>query len=158
MYRLVISTAALLLLTFSFSFCQVDKNLLSTTLNVELSSGSKFDTRPELIKKYNRLLDSFAVIKGYKLAKGNVEIFHTDYDSLKAKLNQQKFIIIREDNSDFYKITKGNNKYLAFISSSSLAYFRSHTPIRTLQISSVLSYLHVNPFGVTTTITIKRMY
>lgn len=149
----------LLVLAPYAGFTQLDKNLLSTTLNVNLTPGSSFVTKPELLKTYTALLDSFAITKGYKMAKGNAEIFHTDLDSLKSNLKNLKFTITQEGTTDFYKITKGKNKYLAYIKQDSMMLNSSAKIFPSLQLSILASRYHlIYPFGVTTTITIKRFY
>ncbi|HKC36591.1 MAG TPA: hypothetical protein VKB95_11035 [Chitinophagaceae bacterium] len=90
------------------------QKLRSSLSNLELPVGSTIDNNPEHIKKYTKLLDSFATVKGYKI-KSNAEIIMTDLAAFKEKLSQNKFTIIQEGTTDFYTISKDKDKYLTFI-------------------------------------------
>jgi hypothetical protein len=159
MRKFLIVPILLLALAPFTGFCQGEKKISSAILNIELSQGSSFETSSKKIKKFNAALENFATTKGYKLAKDKPEVFHTDFDALKTKLIEENYEIVQEENPDFYKITKGDNKYLAYIKQDQALLNSSTKLFPSLQFSILISQYHlIYPFGVTTTITIKRFY
>ena len=110
--RTLLFIATLLVMLISLN--TYGQKLRSSLSNLELPQGSTIDNNQEHIKKYTRLLDSFATVKGFKI-RSYAEIITTDLEAFKEKLSQNKFTIIQEGATDFYTISKDKDKYLAFI-------------------------------------------
>lgn len=81
-----------------------------------MPAGTARHSSPDIAKKRTALMDSFTISKDYNLNKYNAESFYIpNYDSLKARLERNKFTINRYGGTDFYSIRKDSATYLAVI-------------------------------------------
>lgn len=82
------------------------------------------------IRRTTGLLDSFTVLKDYSLNKYTAESFYIpNYDSLKARLDRNKFTITRYGGTDFYAIKKDSFNYIARISTDNQQTMVSMKPL-----------------------------
>jgi len=69
--------------------------------------GTVRQTSSDMVTKTTALMDSFTISRDYNLNKYTAESFYIpNYDSLKARLDRNKFTITRFGSSDFYAINK----------------------------------------------------
>lgn len=108
----------------AFLFCSTSLNaqrladsITSTYLKMKMPVGTTRELSASTIKARTSLLDSFTVFKDYTLNKYTAETFYVpNYDSLKARLDRNKFTISRLGSTDFYAIKKDSFNYVALIS------------------------------------------
>jgi hypothetical protein len=91
-------------------------SVISTFLKMKMPVGTLRQRSADSIRRATGLLDSFTIAKDYSLNKYTAESFYIpNYDSLKARLDRNKFSISRLGRSDFYSIRKDSFNYLAVI-------------------------------------------
>jgi len=92
-------------------------SVTSSFLKMKMPVGTVRQRSADSIRKTTSLLDSFTVLKDYTLNKYTAETFYVpNYDSLKARLDRNKFTISRLGSTDFYAIKKDSFNYVALIS------------------------------------------
>ena len=92
-------------------------SVTSTLLKMKMPVGTVRQRSADSIRRTTGLLDSFTVAKDYSLNKYTAESFYIpNYDSLKARLDRNKFTITRYGGTDFYAIKKDSFNYIARIS------------------------------------------
>lgn len=110
----------LVALAFCLTSLQAQKltdSLTSSFLKMKMPIGTTKELSASTIKSRTALLDSFTILKDYSLNKYTAESFYVpNYDSLKARLDRNKFTISRLGSTDFYAIKKDSFNYVALIS------------------------------------------
>ena len=91
-------------------------SVTSTFLKMKMPVGTVRQRSADSLRRTTALLDSFTVFKDYALNKYSAESFYVpNYDTLKARLDRNKFTINRFSGTDFYSIRKDSLTYLAVI-------------------------------------------
>lgn len=126
--RIILPFVILLsLIAFQGSSQQVKQlPLKSPALKMDLPLGSRPEVDRNIIQRNTSLLDSFIVQKDWILVKTNAEVFYTNMDSLKARLNKNKWTMNRLGGANSYTI--GGTKYHS-IKKDSFNYIAVITPI-----------------------------
>ncbi len=92
-------------------------SVTSTLLKMKMPVGTVRQKAADSIRQTTGLLDSFTVLKDYSLNKYSAESFYIpNYDSLRARLDRNKFTITRYGSTDFYAIKKDSFNYIARVS------------------------------------------
>jgi len=118
-------------------------SVTSTLLKMKMPVGTVRQRSADSIRMTTSLLDSFTVFKDYSLNKYTAESFYIpNYDSLKARLDRNKFTISRYGGTDFYAIKKDSFNYIARISTDNQQTMVSMKPLTVS--SSSLPYTQVN--------------
>jgi hypothetical protein len=107
----------LILCSTSLQSQKLMDSVTSTLLKMKMPVGTVRQRAADSIRRTTGLLDSFTVLKDYSLNKYTAESFYIpNYDSLKARLDRNKFTISRYGITDFYAIKKDSFNYIALIS------------------------------------------
>lgn len=134
--------AGLLFSSFSYSQQLMD-SITSTFLKMKMPVGTVRQNAVDSIKRTTGLLDSFTVFKDYSLNKYTAESFYIpNYDSLKARLERNKFTITRYSGTDFYAIKKDSFNYVARISTDNQQTMVSMKPLTVATSSSAFTQIN----------------
>ena len=107
----------LILISTSLHSQKLMDSVTSSLLKMKMPVGTVRQRSADSIRRTTSLLDSFTVAKDYSLNKYTAESFYIpNYDSLKARLDRNKFTISRLGSTDFYAIKKDSFNYIAMIS------------------------------------------
>jgi FG-GAP repeat len=118
-------------------------SVTSTLLKMKMPVGTVRLRAADSIRMTTGLLDSFTVVRDFSLNKYTAESFYIpNYDSLKARLDRNKFTISRMGSTDFYAIKKDSFNYIARISTDNQQTMVSMKPMTVS--SSSLPYTQVN--------------
>ena len=134
---------ACLLCSTSLKAQRLADSVTSTFLKMKMPVGTVRQRSADSVRRTTGLLDSFTVLKDYSLNKYTAESFYIpNYDSLKARLDRNKFSITRYGGTDFYAIKKDSFNYIARITTDNQQTMVSMKPMTVS--SSSHSYSEVN--------------
>jgi len=118
-------------------------SITSTFLKMKMPVGTIRQRSADSVRRTTGLLDSFTVLKDYSLNKYTAESFYIpNYDSLRARLDRNKFTITRYGGTDFYAIKKDSFNYIARITTDNQQTMVSMKPMTVSSTSQ--SYSEVN--------------
>jgi len=130
MRRLSYLLIMLILFSTSLQSQKLMDSVTSTLLKMKMPVGTVRQRSADSIRLTTGLLDSFTVFKDYSLNKYTAESFYIpNYDSLKARLDRNKFTITRYGGTDFYAIKKDSFNYIARISTDNQQTMVSMKPL-----------------------------
>src|SRR4026209_571603 len=103
MRRLFVFLLTCVLFSTSLYAQRLTDSVTSTLLKMKMPVGTVRQRSADSIRNTTGLLDSFTVVKDYSLNKYSAESFYIpNYDSLRARLERNRFTITRYGSTDFY--------------------------------------------------------
>jgi hypothetical protein len=101
----------------TFLFGQPGESLITSNfLKMKMPVGTSRELNKATIQSRTSLLDSFIILKDYNLTKINAESFYTNMDSLKARLDKNKWTMRRVGATNYYFIQNTTSSHLAMVS------------------------------------------
>ena len=139
----VIFCLIILLFSTSLNAQRLMDSVSSTFLKMKMPVGTVRQGSADSIKRTTGLLDSFTILKDYSLNKYTAESFYIpNYDSLKVRLERNKFTINRLSGSEFYAIKKDSFNYLAVITTDNQQTMVSMKPLSVASSSSPFTQIN----------------